>query len=137
MLIKDIKIAYNHPWQKEHWKSICSAYRSSSYFEFYEDFFVPFYEKRETFLIDFNLKLQEIVFKCLQTNDTSTLTKTYQKKNSTNDFRNSLFEVNNSPKYNQVFESKCDFIVNLSIIDLLFNKGPESSDYLHNLDFSI
>jgi len=73
----------------------------------------------------------------LQTNDTYTLTKTYQKKNSTNDFRNSLFEVNNSPKYNQVFESKCDFIVNLSIIDLLFNKGPESSDYLHNLDFSI
>jgi len=62
-LIKDIKIAYNHPWQKEHWKSICSAYRSSSYFEFYEDFFVPFYEKRETFLIDFNLKLQEIIFK--------------------------------------------------------------------------
>ena len=135
--IKDIKIAYHHPWQKEHWKSICSAYRSSSYFEFNEDLFIPFYEKRETFLLDFNLKLQEVVFKCLQINDTSTLTKSYQKQSSTNDFRNSLFEVKNSPKYHQVFENNCGFIPNLSILDLLFNKGPESADYLHNLDISI
>ena len=137
IIVKDLKISYHQPWQKEHWKSICSAYRSSSYFEFYEDLFIPFYEKRETFLLEFNLKLQEVVFKCLQINDTSTLTKSYQKQSSTNDFRNSLFEVKNSPKYYQVFENNCGFITNLSILDLLFNKGPESEDYLHNLDISI
>ncbi|MBC8265456.1 MAG: WbqC family protein [Flavobacteriales bacterium] len=132
-LIKDIKIAYNHPWQKEHWKSICSAYRSSAYFEFYEDLFVPFYEKNETFLLDFNLKLQEVVFKCLQIKDSSTLTKSYQKKILKNDFRNSIFEIKNTLKYHQVFEDKCGFIPNLSIIDLLFNLGPESSQYLLNI----
>ena len=136
-IIKDIRIAYHYPWQKEHWKSIVSAYSSSAYFEFYEDLFVPFYEIKETFLLDFNLKLQEIVFKCLQTNDTSTLTKSYQKKIEKNDFRNSLFEIKNALKYHQVFENKCGFISNLSIIDLLFNLGPESADYLHNLDISI
>ena len=135
--IKDIKIAYHHPWQKEHWKSIVSAYRSSAYFEFYEDLVIPFYEKKETSLSDFNLKLQEVIFKCLQTKDTSILTQSYQKQSTSNDYRYATFQIKNQTKYHQVFENNCGFIANLSIIDLLFNLGPESADYLNNLDISI
>ena len=135
--IKDIKIAYHHPWQKEHWKSISSAYRSSAYFEFYEDLFAPLYQIKVIYLSDFNLKLQEVIFKCLQTKDTSILTQSYQKQSISNDYRNATFQIKNQTKYHQVFENNCGFIANLSIIDLLFNLGPESADYLNNLDISI
>ena len=136
-ILKDIKIAYHHPWQKEHWKSICSAYRSSSYFEFYEDLFAPLYQIKVIYLSDFNLKLQEVIFKCLQIKDTSILTQSYQKQSISNDYRNATFQIKNQTKYHQVFENNCGFIANLSIIDLLFNLGPESADYLNNLDISI
>jgi hypothetical protein len=133
-ILKDIKIAYHHPWQKEHWKSIVSAYRSSAYFEFYEDLFAPLYQIKVIYLSDFNLKLQEVIFKCLQTKDTSILTQSYQKQSISNDYRNTTFQIKNQTKYHQVFENNCGFIANLSIIDLLFNLGPESADYLHKLD---
>ena len=136
-LIKDIKISYDAPWQKLHWKSITSAYRSSSYLEFFEDYFIPFYEKQEVFLLDFNLKLKDGVLKCLQTKDSSILTQSYQKQSISNDYRNATFQIKNQTKYHQVFENNCGFIANLSIIDLLFNLGPESADYLENLDIRI
>ena len=132
-IIKDIKISYDFPWQKLHWKSITSAYRSSSYFEFYEDFFAPFYQKKEKYLLDFNLKLQKTVFKCLQLEDTAILSGSYQKETDKTDLRNSDFEIQKQEKYQEVFESNCGFIANLSILDLLFNLGPESSEYLFNV----
>ena len=132
-IIKDIKISYDFPWQKLHWKSITSAYRSSAYFEFYEDFFAPFYQKKEKYLLDFNLKLQKTVFKCLQLEDTAILSGSYQKETDKTDLRNSDFEIQKQEKYQEVFESNCGFIANLSILDLLFNLGPESSEYLFNV----
>lgn len=132
-LIKDINISYAYPWQKLHWKSITSAYRSSSYFEFFEDYFFPLYEKKEIFLLDFNLKLKEVIFNCLQKKDSSILTQSYQKKSTSNDYRNAAFQIKNQEKYYQVFEMNCGFISNLSILDLLFNLGPNSSEYLANV----
>ena len=132
-IIKDIKISYDYPWQKLHWKSITSAYRSSAYFEFYEDFFTPFYQKKEKYLLDFNLKLQKIVFKCLQLEDTSFLSSIYQKETDKIDLRNSDFKIQKQKKYQEVFENNCGFITNLSILDLLLNLGPESSEYLFNV----
>ena len=132
-IIKDIKISYDYPWQKLHWKSITSAYRSSAYFEFYEDFFTPFYHKKEKYLLDFNLKLQKIVFKCLQLEDTSFLSSIYQKETDKIDLRNSDFKIQKQKKYQEVFENNCGFITNLSILDLLLNLGPESSEYLFNV----
>ena len=132
-IIKDIKISYDYPWQKLHWKSITSAYRSSAYFEFYEDFFTPFYHKKEKYLLDFNLKLQKIVFNCLQLEDTSFLSSIYQKETDKIDLRNSDFKIQKQKKYQEVFENNCGFITNLSILDLLLNLGPESSEYLFNV----
>ena len=136
-ILKDIQISYDAPWQKLHWKSITSAYRSSAYFEYYEDLFAPLYQKKEKFLVGFNGKLQKIIFNCLQTDDSSTLSTSYQNETEKIDLRNDCFELQMQNKYQQVFEASCGFIPNLSIIDLLFNLGPEATDYLHNLDISI
>ena len=78
-ILKDIQISYDSPWQKQHWKSITSAYRSSAYFEYYENLFAPLYQKNEKFLVDFNCKLQETIFNCLQIEDSSILRKSYKK----------------------------------------------------------
>ena len=136
-ILKEIEISYDAPWQKLHWKSITSAYRSSAYFEYYEDLFAPLYQKKEKFLVDFNGKLQKIIFNCLQTDDRSTLSTSYQNETEKIDLRNDGFELQEQNKYQQVFEASCDFIPNLSIIDLLFNLGPAAADYLHNIDISI
>lgn len=134
--MKEIEISYDAPWQKLHWKSITSAYRSSAYFEYYEDLFFPLYQKKEKFLVDFNVKLQKIVFNCLQTEDNSILSTSYQNKTEKMDLRNDCFELQEHEKYQQVFEASCAFTPNLSIIDLLFNLGPESADYLLNINLS-
>lgn len=135
-ILKEIQISYDAPWQKLHWKSITSAYRSSAYFEYYEDFFAPLYQKKEKFLVDFNGKMQKIIFNCLQTDDSSTLSTSYQNETEKIDLRNDGFELQEQNKYQQVFEASCDFIPNLSIIDLLFNLGPEATDYLLNINLS-
>ena len=132
IIVKDLKISYHQPWQKEHWKSISSSYCSSPFFEFYKDFFLPIYQKKETFLLDFNLNLQNVVLKCLQYDNTIALTNSY-KKHSMNYLENSSFQKIMFPRYNQVFMKKNGFIPNLSIIDLLFNLGPESIQYLQNI----
>ena len=135
-IMKELQISYNSPWQELHWKSINSAYRSSAYFEFYEDFFVSFYTKKEKYLFDFNLKLQKTVLKCLQIEDTSMLSNSYHKESKKIDLRKSVFRISKPTQYRQVFESNRGFIANLSIIDLLFNLGPESANYLLNLNIN-
>lgn len=133
-ILKDIQISHDEPWQKLHWKSITSAYRSSAYFEYYEDLFSPLYQKKEKFLVDFNGKLKKIVFNCLQTEDSTTLSTSYQNKIEKIDLRKHCFELQEHEKYQQVFEASCGFTPNLSVIDLLFNLGPEAADYLLNIN---
>ena len=66
MPFKDVKISYEDKWQRIHWLSLETSYRSSSYFEFYEDAFAPFYQKRYQFLFDYNLELLNVVLKLLK-----------------------------------------------------------------------
>ena len=66
--VKDVRISYDFNWQRLHWLSIQTSYRSSAYFEFYEDFFAPFYEKKWDFLFDFNEELFQVVLKQLKAN---------------------------------------------------------------------
>ena len=136
-IIKEIQISYKESWQKEHWNAIVSSYNSSPYFEYYKDEFLPFFEKEEMLLIDFNNKLQVVILKLLQEEKDVKTTTEYLHKGNFSDLRNHKWNTEKQEKYDQVFMEKHGFIPNLSIIDLLFNLGPESADYLHNLAISI
>ena len=136
-IISEIKISYKDDWQKLHWNAIKSAYNSSPFFEYYSNELEVFYQEKESNLIIFNNKLQEVILDLLQEENNSTPTVEYLHSGNFTDLRNNDFKVANPEKYNQVFMEKYGFIPNLSVLDLLFNLGPESSDYLHNPDFSI
>ena len=135
--INKIKISYNETWQKEHWRSIVSAYNSSPFFEYYKDLFRPFFEVKDVYLISFNAKLQELILKLLQVKIKCQSSNKYLDTGQFKDLRNHTFSKKKIPKYNQVFLEKHGFISDLSILDLLFNLGPESTEYLNNIDISI
>ena len=136
-IIKEIQISYKQNWQKEHWNAIVSCYNSSPYFEYYKDEFQPFFEKEEMLLIDLNNKLQVVILKFLQEEKDIKTTTEYLHQGNFSDLRNQNWNLEKQERYGQVFMEKHGFIANLSILDLLFNLGPESADYLHNLDISI
>ncbi len=121
----NIKVSYAEPWLKQHWKSLESAYRRSAYFEYYEDKFKGFYENpRFEHLWEFNFELTKTILQVLKIDkeiilDTETLHEdSYTKQLKIND------------KYFQVFSNKMPFIENLSIVDLLFNTGPNAKKFL-------
>jgi len=135
--LKDIKICNDTKWQKNHLKSIQIAYRSSPYFEFFEDYFIEIFEKKENFLIDISIKSIEIIFRMLETNLKYNLTDKYQ---SNYDLASDLRSLSVRKKkvttnliqpYTQVFETEHGFISNLSVIDLIFNEGLNSLNYFN------
>jgi len=136
-IIKEIQISYKQNWQKEHWNAIVSSYNSSPYFEYYKDEFLPFFEEQEEYLVNFNNKLQAVILSLLQEEKDIKTTTEYLHQGNFSDLRNHNWNFKKQERYDQVFMEKHGFIANLSILDLLFNLGPESADYLHNLDLSI
>jgi hypothetical protein len=139
-LIRDVRLVSHGNWQKVHWGAMESAYSNSPFFEYYKDDFLPFYEKKYTFLWDFNFKILEKTFELLQIDFPQiVLTENYQKDyfdESTKDLRiffhpkqqNSFTQT----PYYQVFNEKFGFMPDLSIVDLLFNMGNESVINLQN-----
>lgn len=132
---KTAKIDYSGNWQKIHWRSIESAYRRSPYFEYYEDKIISFYEQKYEFLFDFNWALIQFYLKAFQQDKIILLTDEYHDSYSEMiDLRNN-FDPRTAPDFNhasyfQCFETKHGFIKNLSILDLLFNCGPQGISYL-------
>ncbi|HLV14942.1 MAG TPA: WbqC family protein [Xanthomarina sp.] len=134
---RDLKIYNAENWQDIHWKSLETAYRTSPYFEFYEDEIHPLFTEKAEFLLDFNLKCFNTILDCLQWDLKILKTEVYQKNVEDKlDFRylaNARKERSyNFDQYIQVFNSKHGFIPNLSILDLLFSEGPNSLNYLEN-----
>jgi hypothetical protein len=130
---KDIRIADHGKWQHLHWNAILSAYRSSPFFEYYADDFRPFFEKKTEFLLGLNEQLRELLCSLLDISPTIVYSTTYISAPQPDDW--DLREAIHPKKhpvlrdfkpYYQVFEQKYGFRQNLSIIDLLFNMGPES-----------
>jgi hypothetical protein len=112
-----------------------AAYRTSPFFEFYEDELAPLFEKKANFLMDFNLMATQIVFECLQLDFSFKITEEF--KLQTEGYTDQRHLVNSKRKsvanleeYIQVFQAKYGYIPNLSILDLLFNTGPSALGYL-------
>jgi len=133
--VKDIEIDHSQRWQKDHWRAIKSAYGRAPYYEFFEAYFEPFFQKQEKFLADLNINLLTNCLKLLQVSIDFALTETYEKTPSDNsviDLRGQIhpkkgYNTNDFYKavsYPQVFGST--FAANMSIIDLLFCEGPNS-----------
>ena len=139
-LTKNVKIAYDENWQKMHWKSLEAAYRSSPYFEFYEDDFYPFYhDKKYEYLIDLNWNLEEKIISLLSLSISMNKTTEYiDDVPEEYDYRNSFSpkkenELLTFNKYIQVFGERNGFAPNMSIVDLLFNEGPNAINYLKEI----
>jgi hypothetical protein len=141
-IITDVRIDYSSNWNKIHWKSIESAYNKSPFFIYYADYFIPFYSKKYTFLFDLNTELILLVLKLLRSETDLLFTKEFNRiYNDKKDYRNNispksksfLSDVTNG-YYHQVFNEKHGFLSDLSIIDLLFNRGNLSKEYLISLD---
>jgi hypothetical protein len=133
---KEIKIESEFDWQKQHFKSLEAAYRSSPFFEYFEDDLLPIFQKKHTFLMDLNFEALEITAKCLRMKlEFDTTIEYFHEIDNTQitDFRylvngkkdHSVFE-----NYTQVFDDKHGFLNNLSVLDLLFNEGRYAMDYL-------
>ncbi|MGI9527264.1 MAG: WbqC family protein [Weeksellaceae bacterium] len=133
--IKDIKICYAEAWRKEHFKTLEAAYRSSPYFEYYEDIFQDILNQEFDFLFDLNYYILERILKIVQVNDKIEKTNQYYDRCEM-DYREA-YQARKEPvlipAYPQVFEEKLGFKTDLSIIDLICNQGPESLFYLKNL----
>lgn len=134
-LAKDVKISYDFNWQRLHWMSLETSYRSSAYFEFYEDDLSVFYMKKYNFLFDYNEQLLHLILKFLKLDLIYKYSDEFEKEHpDLADFRNNIHPKRSSNigvnTYFQVFEERNGFIPNLSIVDLLFNQGPQSKKYL-------
>ena len=135
-LYRDIQIEHQFNTLQIHWKSLESAYRTSPYFEYYEDDLSPLFSGKPKFLIDFNYQCMEFMFETLQINTEFLKTTAFEiSPEQMNDQRNLVNCKNEGTgkhfdKYIQVFDSKHGFIPNLSILDLLFNEGPNAITYL-------
>jgi len=134
---KDIKLDTSFSWYKQHIKSLQIAYRSSPYFEFYEDEIISLFDKISPFLLDFNLECQKLILNLLQLDVPYSTTNEYIKEYADVVDLRSLVDAKtnyhyNFDKYIQVFTDKHGFIENLSILDLLFMEGPNALNYLEN-----
>ena len=137
MPVREVRIAAEQPWQQQHWQSIQSAYGKSPFFEYYADDLRPFYEKKYERLWDWNFALLQCVTELIGADVTYTFSDTYYKvpPPDTLDFRGGVHpnphkalpdpEFEHVP-YEQVFTEKHGFLPNLSILDALFCKGPET-----------
>ena len=138
---KDIRIEYAFDWQKQHIKTIQTAYRSSPYFEFYEEDMLALFKEKPKYLLDLNLRYQEQILELLQLDITFEKTIEYHKVYSNAlDLRHVVNAKNEEyfsfSEYFQAFSNKHGFIENLSILDLLFMEGPSALTYLEEQEIN-
>ena len=134
---KDMDICYNENWAAKHWRAIESAYNSSPYFLYYKDDVEAILNKKHRTLLELNMDILAFVFKKLKVAKDIILSTDFVVVDANadiEDYRNRFSPKNKEiiqlPPYDQVFEDRYGFQQDLSILDLLFNMGPDSLGYL-------
>lgn len=145
MPLTDVRIDNRQAWQRTHWRSIATAYRSAPFWDYYAESLQPLYEKPHTFLVDFNMDILQWTLRQLRHQPTLLSTNAYEAQPVADvvDFRGKF-----SPKtyataheqdptfaatpYTQLFSDRQPFLANLSILDAIFCLGTRSISYLKN-----
>ncbi len=141
--IREVRISYDENWQTKQWTAICSAYGNSPFFEYYVDDFKPLFEEKTPFLFEHNLKVLNTLFFVLDVKPSVQLSQNYLTEpfEGIYDCRNKIVpktgeelidETYQNIPYQQVFAEKNGYLPNLSILDLIFCKGPETISILEN-----
>lgn len=132
---RDVRLDDSTPWQRQHWRGIQTVYRSSPFFEYYEDDLAPLFETKFSHLLDLNFEIFKVLSELMgyeaEINKTTSYTPELSGQldgrflvNAKSDFDASI------EPYHQVFHNKHPFIANLSVLDVLFNLGPQTTTYL-------
>jgi hypothetical protein len=139
-IFKEIKIDNSSHWQKNHWNAIISSYNKSAYFQFYKHLFEIHFDKQYNFLIDLNLDVINTITTILKLQtEIRLLSEIKNEEIVFTDFRdcidpkpryNKADPLFNQITYSQVFSDRFEFIPDLSIIDLMFNRGTDTLEIL-------
>lgn len=134
--IREVRIAYDEPWQRQHWRSIKTSYGNAPYWEHFEDTLLPFFEKKHVFLFDFNLELLHWLMTGTGCRSGLLLSEAF----ATSAHRDLNPPIPSNPEewpnwftpvpYPQVFLEKTGFLPNLSVLDLLFCCGNRAGEIL-------
>ena len=131
---KDTLVDNDSQWQQQHFKSLQSAYKSSPFFEFFEDDISKIFNKKYTYLQDVNIDTHLFITDALQIDDCYSKSEEYEINPITTDYRDLAIAKKGidiiTDKYIQMFDEKHGFIPNLSVLDLLFMEGPNAISYL-------
>jgi hypothetical protein len=133
--VKDITIDYSKRWQQIHLRAMVASYSSSPYFEFYFESFEKILSRKNDFLLDLNMKLTKTILEILKIKTKISFSTRFEPPGEMeNDFRYKITPKEKSQfsvkEYFQVFNNSKGVIQGLSIIDLIFNMGPEAVKYL-------
>lgn len=133
----DVEIENEYNWKKVHWRTLETAYRTSPFFEFYEDDIRPLYEGNEASLYEFNMRTVQTVADIIGVEIPVEKTSTYELQPEKHSDARFLVEAKRElpikmEPYTQVFGERHGFIPNLSVLDLLFNEGTNTLSYLKN-----
>lgn len=141
--MREIRISSHSDWQTLHWRSLVAAYNSSPFFEYYADEFISFFEKPWKYLFDFDIALQEKILSLMEIAPSISFTEDFRSVfgGADLDLRESIHPKKRAEDdsayrivpYYQVFEQRFGFVPNMSILDLLFNMGPETPLILHQM----
>lgn len=138
--MRHVRISDHGEWRHLHWNALVSAYGESPFFDYYADDLRPFFEKRWEHLLDFNTAIVETLCELLDVRADISFTGEYADAASlaaatgstVTDFREAIRPKHPLPDegftpapYYQVYASRHGFLPNLSVLDLLFNEGPE------------
>ncbi|RKF03190.1 WbqC-like protein [Tenacibaculum lutimaris] len=138
---KDTLVENDFPWQQQHYKSLQSAYRSSPFFEFFEEDLLKIFNKKYTFLQDLNIDTHLFVTDALQMEQDFAKTTSYELAPNSTDYRDLAIAKKGieieMDSYIQMFDNKYGFIPNLSILDLLFMEGPNTISFLEKIDVDL